>query len=138
MINNTVEEISVEIYKFLLNNKSINVKENSKDIYIDCPKEKKNFVLAKVLEKLEEQEIIQKIETANDTWWILLKDLQSYPQNIEIDFETKLAAVSIINKYCDEVGAIEQKTSINEFSGRDLQKIVLILEELLSSGQNKE
>lgn len=132
MINNTIEEISIEIYKFLLQNKSINPKQHKKEIFIDCPENKKEFILAAVLDELETQEIVKKIETLEDTWWVLLKDLQSYPQAVEIDFESKLATINIINKYCDKVGAPEQKTNINEFSGRDFQKLLVIVEELLN------
>lgn len=78
------------------------------------------------LEELEESKILKSTEVGSKKIWVLFKPLETYEQQIEINYLLAAGISSVINNVCDIVGNSSDKCDSKQITERDLQNLLVI------------
>ena len=134
----TLTDIKTDLFNFFGSHDSFSIEENFdqlSELNIIISKEEKPLMKAlivKALESFEEQKIVVKIDILGKKQiWILDKPLAQYSQTLELSAPVLLLITKLINDYCDQVKNQEAKVDPLNIQERDINSLLLIINQLL-------
>ncbi len=78
------------------------------------------------LQELEESKILKSTEIQSKKIWVLFKPLETFEQQIEVNYLLAAGISSVINNVCDIVGNNSDKCDPKQLTERDLQNLLVI------------
>ena len=131
----TVFDIKQRFFSFFLENSIFRLSRDIEKLGLEKDDSCSSFLpmlVASALDNLceEENPILRKIETPDDTYWILERPLTSYEREVTLGFNTCLEISSILRKlsFQSETLFPSDPTNIQE---SDIQKLVMIVEKII-------
>ena len=127
----TVLESSIKLLEFFNKNDVFSVEENFKEIFlISISPQKDKATLLAGLKELENQKLLSYSVVGKKEFWVLLKPLSHYFQNISIGTSTAIAAADFINSYCNSVKNTQDLSNPLQITEKDIQNILIISKEI--------
>ena len=121
----------IECYQLLneyFNNRScFNLKKNRKEVVLvsdDEPSE--NAALVCALREMEKANVLRSCVLDGEEYWVLVKSLESFSQNIEVSGLVAAGIASIINNMCQELNSESEKCDVLNITEKDLKNLIYI------------
>lgn len=135
----SILEMQGKLYTWLMTNEIFVLADNFKDVVlISENKDKDTAVLLLALEEFETMGLLKSITVNNLKYWVLKKPLNAFNQTIEITPVTAQAVAALVNQFCDETDNDRELCNPAEIRERDVQNLILILQNILSDDNESE
>ncbi len=132
----TLVEVRHAVFKFFLQENSINPATQHGLFTFDCDvPEVKVALIEAVLSDLEKTDMVRKVIGGDKTYWVLIRPLGMYEQSVSVSYQTALRIAETINKYCAQVGNTSNQSDASAIKESDLQKMSIILDNLLEASK---
>jgi hypothetical protein len=121
----------IECYQLLneyFNNKScFNVKKNRKEIFLVSDDENsENAALICALREMEKANVLRSCVLNEEEYWVLVKPLESFSQNVEVSGLVAAGIASVINNMCQELESESEKCDVMNITEKDLKNLIYI------------
>jgi hypothetical protein len=121
----------IECYQLLneyFNNKScFNVKKNRKEIFLVSDDENaENAALICALKEMEKANVLRSCVVNGEDYWVLVKPLESFSQNVEISGLVAAGMASVINNMCQALESESEKCDVLNITEKDLKNLIYI------------
>ena len=121
----------IECYQLLneyFNSKScFNVKKNRKEIFLVSDDENsENAALICALKEMEKANVLRSCVLSGEEYWVLVKPLESFSQNVEVSGLVAAGIASVINNMCQELESESEKCDVLNITEKDLKNLIYI------------
>jgi hypothetical protein len=121
----------IECYQLLNeyfnNHTCFNIKKNRKEVILVSDDENaENAALTCALKEMEKANVLRSCSIEGQDYWVLVKPLESFSQNIEISGLVAAGIASVINDMCKELESDSEKCDVLNISEKDLKNLIYI------------
>ena len=104
-----------------------NIKKNFKEVVLVSEHEDEDQAsLLCALKEMEKSGIVRNCQLGESDYWILFKPLDSFSQEVEINYLLAAGISSVINNVCEALGNDGEKCDPNNISGKDIKNLIFI------------
>ena len=122
-----VIEAYEKLMDFFNEEQVFNIKQHRKKIVpITVTEEQDDAAIICALKEMEKAGLIRNTTINENSYWVLFKSIQSYPQTIEVSAMTCAAITSVINGICDKLGNESEKSDPSSISEKDIKNLIYI------------
>lgn len=123
----TILDAYQNLNEFFNENQVFNLRRDFKKVVLVTDRE--NDDRASVLCALSEMEkagLVKSTIIENENYWVLFKPLESFSQDIEINYLIAAGISSVINKVCETLGNDSDKCDPKNITEKDLKNLIFI------------
>jgi len=126
----TIVNANQKLFEYLKTNDSVYLSNTKKKddflkiVTLSDSEERDRVALLLSLRGFEERGILKKSD--NEELWILVKPLESYEQQITLDYDSVASISGIINKFCESNANKTDVCDILDIRQKDIKNLILI------------
>ena len=116
-----------KLMEFFNEEQVFNLKEHRiKLVPITVTEEKDEAAILCALKEMEKAGLIRTTTVNENSYWVLFKSIQSYPQTVEISAMTCAAIASVLNEICEKLGNESEKCDPSSVSEKDIKNLIYV------------
>ena len=85
-----------------------------------------NAALICALKEMEKANVLRSCSVEGEDYWVLIKPLESFSQNIEVSGLVAAGIASVINNMCQELESESEKCDVLNITEKDLKNLIYI------------
>lgn len=126
----TIANANQKLFEYLKTNDSVFLSNSKKKddflkiVTISESEERDRVALLLSLRGFEQRGILKKSD--NEEFWILVKPLESYDQQITLDYDSIASISGIINKFCESNADKTDVCDLLDIRQKDIKNLILI------------